>query len=924
MGIAAIFARGSCKALKWTALLGVVFALGAGTVAAQITATGIVGGKVAEGARVTLTVGGTVAIDAGAGAQILVVTAAAEEGSTAGSVTVGEADDFGSVLSARITLPATVAAIAAHPVTGTITWLVGSDVDAEDEAVTLMFTATIPAGTAVAPADMDVTIDDAQTQRFLWSPAEPMLAEAGMVMVTLQADPPPRNLEYTPSLNVDTAGYSVDPAELVALTGTAPVSLPITISAPADDQNEVDDMIVVRAVDAGTVIAELEITVTDSTMPTTTTGLGGITLTSSYGNGGIKIDARDYFKVHEGASEEIAVSIRGEVPGETAGETDLTLMITGEGKTVFERDTGYGTLAEAEDFDLDLVTSAGALVFTFPANTTDSARTHTVSRTFIFDANEDVDAENEGVHVTIAAQPDNIAGSVPGPFVKQIVIDDDETQTYAFELGRREEPMEGEEFVITLETEPDFESNSRTLTLKRIYTETGKSAGRDYRLSPSSVVLDVANPSMDITVDALDNDKNRVTDTITIEAYRGSAGSSVKVASIDIEVEDVDTLPAAEDITAVAMDKAEDGNEVTEVEEGGDPVYLTVTVDRGSGSSATTEEELTVHVRAANPSQASDYEIDPVRFTLEEVTGANGEQSTDVEIELTALSDNDVGTEELVLNLELSGDPDRGTEVEIGTFAITIVDQSAKNVEPKPEDEAYPAIMEAIAAGAGDDGLNPGESFMVKTSDLFTVMSGYTANYGVSVEGSAVSVAASTEMVTVTADSAGEAKVTVTATAQASSSFIPSQQTSNVASITFPVMVVDADLVIMLSAPEDMNITEGMSAMVTATANRAVDADMMVELIQTAGTASPADYTVGPIMIMAGEMMGTTMVMAVADDMMEEMEMLTLEGRVGTMQTNTVSFTIWDVAVPALPLVAQLLLAAFLGVGAYRRRYLRR
>ena len=36
-----------------------------------------------------------------------------------------------------------------------------------------------------------------------------------------------------------------------------------------------------------------------------------------------------------------------------------------------------------------------------------------------------------------------------------------------------------------------------------------------------------------------------------------------------------------------------------------------------------------------------------------------------------------------------------------------------KQVEPKPQDEAYPAIMTAMEEAAGDDGLNPGESFTV-------------------------------------------------------------------------------------------------------------------------------------------------------------------------------------------------------------------
>ena len=47
----------------------------------------------------------------------------------------------------------------------------------------------------------------------------------------------------------------------------------------------------------------------------------------------------------------------------------------------------------------------------------------------------------------------------------------------------------------------------------------------------------------------------------------------------------------------------------------------------------------------------------------------------------------------------------------------------------------------------------------------------------------------------------------------------------------------------------------------------------MVELIQTDGTA-PADYMVEPLMIPDGMMECTTMLMAVEDEMMEDMEML--------------------------------------------------
>ncbi len=35
--------------------------------------------------------------------------------------------------------------------------------------------------------------------------------------------------------------------------------------------------------------------------------------------------------------------------------------------------------------------------------------------------------------------------------------------------------------------------------------------------------------------------------------------------------------------------------------------------------------------------------------------------------------------------------------------------------------------------------------------------------------------------------------------------------------------------------------------------------------------------------------------------------------------TNSLMFYLWDTVVPALPVIAQLLLAAFLAIGGYRR-----
>ena len=59
-------------------------------------------------------------------------------------------------------------------------------------------------------------------------------------------------------------------------------------------------------------------------------------------------------------------------------------------------------------------------------------------------------------------------------------------------------------------------------------------------------------------------------------------------------------------ITAVAMDyrRTVADDEVTEVMEGGDPVFLTITVDRGDGDDAYSEEELSIELKAADSAQA--------------------------------------------------------------------------------------------------------------------------------------------------------------------------------------------------------------------------------------------------------------------------------------------------------------------------------
>ena len=134
-----------------------------------------------------------------------------------------------------------------------------------------------------------------------------------------------------------------------------------------------------------------------------------------------------------------------------------------------------------------------------------------------------------------------------------------------------------------------------------------------------------------------------------------------------------------------------------------------------------------------------------------------------------------------------------------------------------------------------------------------------------------------------------------------------------------------------LSGPENMNIVEGRSYELTATASSAVKADTTVEIKRdkAASTADDEDYSVEPIVIEAGETVGVTTLLVTEDDLPDGGtgtnvgEKLVVFGSVDGMEIGDLEFTIWDAAVPTLPVLAQLLLAALLGVGGYRR-HLRR
>ena len=613
------------------------------------------------------------------------------------------------------------------------------------------------------------------------------------------------------------------------------------------------------------------------------TALAQVTVTGPAGN-----------KVAEGGTATYNIAVKGyAAPSAPAGTVTVTLVVTAG-------TAGDGATAGELDGDISTTNFGLTYTVTVPANSSTTAkRAFSSTGSIVVPTLHDADAEDENFTLAFTASDvgglqvgsaDDTEGNAAIALVTTggstaptaLTIDDDETQTYVLELAPNQDLTEGDVATVNLKAVPEHDNVSLALTLHTsdavnyLWDNDADFSDRATDPPPATIAVgpdDATVPaaglgnSVSVYVKAPDNDKNRVTDTVTLTAFSGSAGSATEEASLDISFADDHVLAPAEAVTAVAMDKKTGGMEVDSVTEGGDPVYLTISVDRGKASDkdATTIEELTVDVKVA-AANAADVNVTPTRVELGEVTTANGEQKSTMVVELSALADEDVGNEMLTLHLEMMGQDANGSGSSTGTFTIAIEDATDTKIAAKSEGEAYPSITSAIEAGAGDDQkLNPGETVEISTDDLFTVESGYTASYGVSVEGEAVSASASGDTVTINAVVAGEAMVTVTGTAQAvGSSFSSSQSISNVAEVTFPVTVVNETLVVMLTA-DPMAIDEGGTSTITAMANRAVVAgDGAVAINLT--VVGDATLAAESITIAMGAMSGSTMLTATEDD----------------------------------------------------------
>ncbi len=432
------------------------------------------------------------------------------------------------------------------------------------------------------------------------------------------------------------------------------------------------------------------------------------------------------------------------------------------------------------------------------------------------------------------------------------------------------------------------------------------------------------------------NDGNRVDNDFTIHADVQSfdlvsgAFDDIAESTVDISVLDLHRLPV------VSISPME------ETAKEGETVELELTLDRnpprdrarrsGSEKVDVTSESVTVMLSAGAGSTAGmdDYML-PAAVTFAKHNGkAPWLQAATVEVMVREDQELDAG-EVLMLDAMVAGTvPANGAEKssQEGLAMLTIEEGTDTLVWALEESVVMEAVYDAIEAGAGEDGiLTVGETIELEGNDVFGAAPGVTPDYSADSSNNDVAVASDSRgMVTVTAMSEGMAEITVTAHASSPSGVkILDQTDPGTAMIKFPVEVGLEALAIVLSGPTEMNVVEGgAGAMVTATANRPVTEAVTVNLMRdrSMSTASDADFMAEAITIAAGMSSGTTMVTAVEDMTAEDGEELVLYGMAADNAgevTGEVKLYLWDAAVPALPIIAQLLLAALMAIGGYRR-----
>ena len=965
MRTGAIFARGSCRALKWMALFGVVFALGTGQALAQATFTS--GAWSPGGNAVELTMSG--AVYGSPATRQFVVTVTPDSGTPATNavtaINMGTTSGSPSLtITLTVTNPimslSTVAVAYTAPTSETAAGHIkdsGGDNTTTNASITTTERNSIPTLTAVADLALRV---DMEMMPFVLPKAVGGNGAIAYALDDVDNTTDATDGDMPPGLTFT--------AETRVLSGTPTASATYNMSYTATD----------AATPGSSNVATQTFTITVSAAPApVVVGAKGL--------------ITDFELVGDVMDKTIAGEKRHHVPEGSQG-VDLSVTVQWTHKEIEEID--YNTpqtidvmimdgrgVKELPDWlswkdedgqDVHFPRTAGqrgtVTVRTpresqIPAGQRGSPN-HTKSVTGTLDLlilHDDHEAENDAFY--IMATGGDVMLDVRGGLSRtslDVVIEDDEEQKVRirnskFSTGPTNlyEPA-GDS---TIDSSPTFHVDAipprRDLPLEvRLDIDQGQTvSAAQISLGAATLMLNDSDAGTGnretVDVNLPDSDGNRMDDSYTLNAsvnvYSVATGGyrTIPVAEHAITVLDRHRLPW---LVGDELDPS-----MATVAEGG-MVELEVTIDRNPSNTFVgpaainssdvekrlySDEEVTVMLSmgAGSTTSASDYSIMPASVTFPE--RERGSYTATMMVEVEAMADDELDDMEmLVLDAEVAGGVTAhgsDSDTYMGVSTLTIEEGTMKYVWPKSDEEIQEVIYAAKEAGMGADMMfNPGETIEIESAGaLFNYAEGVTLTYSAMSDNDDVAMASvSGAMVTVMAgDTPGVmAHVTITAHASmpAGAKGLP-QTDPGEASVIFPVEVGLEALSIALSGPDDMNLVEGgMGGMVTATANRMVTEDTMVTLMRdrSMSNADDMDFEAEPITILAGQTSGSTMVMAVEDDMAEDGEELVLYGMTEGMEgevTGEVKFYLWDAAVPALPIIAQLLLAAFLAVGGYRR-----
>ena len=884
MRIGAIFARGSCRALKWVALFSVMFALGAVEAAAQmtvndaevqergvimvpVTVTGSVAGGGPTATATEITVTATQQAD-GATAQLgdpaVTVTATAEGSDLNLQNNEGASNSNTGIVTGSLAANTHATDAANRTTTVNIRVEADRDTDAENEialvqialtGVTEYLDADGNAQTITSPVTIRIDIDDfeEQTYEVALAAANPNPEEGTPFNLEVSAVPPHEddNAELQVFLQQDSPRYSISGGEGAGVNrqtiglsnGTLTnSSTALLITGPANDGDRVADELTVRLYrdpEGGAPLVhvmDLPVSVADGNVLPNVKGT--VVLLDEDGD---PVDPQPdpFDSVDEGDMVELTVTVIDEDGGDVAPAENLTIALQSTGT------------ADATDYRLSKQQLAIA--------TTAMSDSVTVTVT------EDVDVNPEMLMLSAVVSGVAANGTVPAdpvPVLSLGIVDQtplnvrpmDQTAVDAAYMMARTAAAMSQAPADLWTAAGDNPDDAATIMLSDLFTLPDAASGLSLSVTASSDNEDVVMVDADASMVTLTPMSDGMANIEVVVTTFSTAQISQNTATVDIAAM-VDKLPP---VVTVTTDPA------GSVDEGG-----TFDVIATLNQNSPYDKAITLQVRGPVMGGADHMVTIPEGMrsgmtTLMVMDDDVVEAMSDIVIVPTFPADPtvDVGPTSIVLSVT---EDDMPTTYELTASADSVMEGGAgititATASPAVVAETTITLVRDGASAAGADDYMVGD---------ITIAAGGTSG-----------------MATLTAndDDMVEEDETLTLNAMVDGAMVDS--------VTVTIGSDDVEVVrtFTLSAPE--TATEGDEVMITATADPAVEEAMTVDLAHAASSTLGPDQYTGEmsITIDAGMTTGTTTLTITQDYDVEADANLVLVGSVG----GTVSIAVSD------------------------------